>query len=32
LEAKRARQALKMMALEKVERVFDAMEHVVHPV
>jgi hypothetical protein len=32
LEARRARQALKMMALEKVEHVFDAVEHVFHPV
>jgi len=27
----RTRQGLKMMALEKVERVFDAVEHVFHP-
>ncbi len=32
LEAKRGRLALKMMALEKVERVFDVVEHVFHPV
>jgi hypothetical protein len=31
LEARRARQALKMMALEKVERVFDVVEHVFRP-
>jgi hypothetical protein len=31
IEARRTRQSLGAMALEKIERVFDVVEHVFHP-